>query len=410
MKMSILEALTLLNLPSVSEVHEQNLSVKKAYKAAALAAHPDREGDKFQMAKINAAYTLLKKHIKPQSPLDFKAAQMRRDEIFLRNEGHVLCGAGIPALKPRDVLIREVFDIRESLAMMPSISPMSEYDKNKAASTNVYFQYHGEDYNIAWWGGRSIDQFHISNITAAGKSGQSCLSLVFIVNSWACGENHQIISNVFRELFKDSDYADGEPENGFSWGRVFNDVMAAIERAVYVTENTKKSQLFGYEMICKSDRYGSGWTIDVEGNKLDFHVRENSSISVFNPFALDVYKPIKSLPSNFKTLDLIKVLINGQYSDYKRNYMHTDDYAYDAAYDSGRGFIENPFKTIKDWIEHRGRKGSSARVYISKDTEVNFGFFMNDSSSLSVVLNNRFPLVDLSADVKYLNEQLRLTA
>lgn len=409
MKMSQTEALNLLGLPSVNEIYQQNLSVKKAYKVAALAAHPDRNGDKFQMAKINVAYTFLKSIVNPQSFEDFKVDRSRKDAFYAQNEGHELCGAGIPALKTREMLIREIFDIRDTLEEMPGISPMSEYEKNKAASSNAYFQYEGEDYHISWWGACTTDQMYISRITEAGKSGKVCPVLKFCVEDWAYDSCSQVISNIFRDLFKDSDYADGEPESGFSWGRVYDDVMAAIDNAVVVSENTKTTQLYGYTMIFRQERYDAKWTLDVEGNKVVLYVREYSSISTFNPFSFDVYKPLKSMPTKFKVLDLIKVLMNGQYADFKRDYMHTDDYAWDNACGSGERYIENPFKAIKDWIEHRGRKGG-AQVYINGDCQISFGFHLNDSSSLTVVINNRFSLVDLSENVKYIGEQARLVA
>ena len=398
MKMTLEKALLILGLPSYHEVKENKINVKKAYKIAALKVHPDRtdESSNSCMAEINSAYDFLKGYKSFWQEASYSDEKLSKD--FQDNEGHKLCGSGLPTLKPVDMLLREAFDIRDTLESMPSIRPVV----NNVGCNSIYFQHKNDDFRISLFGGRSNDQLYIECLSNAGKVGKNCLTLKLCVESWAYPDNQRCISNVLVELIKNTTFSSGEPIDGFSWGEVYSEIFNSINKDDAISTN-----IFGYEFKLVESRYGVHWICDIDGNELRISIRNEQAIRVFNPFKLGVYKRLKAIPEKFKLLDLVKVLVNGQYMEHKVRYHYTDDYAYDAAVNYRRGYVENPFHAIQEWIHERGRKNSS-RVYKDSNTGINFGFHSNDCSSLIVALDNHFPLVDLSEDVKALHSTLKL--
>jgi hypothetical protein len=403
MKLTQLEALAVLGLPlDIKQVLSSGISIKKAYKIAALKSHPDRDGCGEQMVKINEAYNLLK------SLFDVNQvnAEVVRDDIYAKNEGHKLCGAGIPAFKPLKQLFREALDIRDDLDEMPGIRIVhpSNYQQS------VFFQYLGDDFKVSW----NQDNIYIDCITNAGRVGKVCSGIQIAVSEWKCDDSSMMLTNVLSLLLNDLHFHGGSAENGFSWAVVYQKLTKSINEAVNISDSEMSATFFEHTLIYKQERYSyDRWRLELSNAHVSIYTREEKAIGVFNPFKVHiVYKPLTKLPNKFKAVDLIKVLANGQFAEFKRNYMLTDDYAYDNAVDSRRGYIDNPTKAIIDWIEDRGRSGSdSSRVYLHDESgikSVRFGFHLNDSSSLTVDLANSYPLIDLSDDVTRINECLKL--
>ncbi|MEH6454831.1 MAG: J domain-containing protein [Cocleimonas sp.] len=403
MKLTQLEALAILGLPlNINQVHANGISIKKAYKIAALKSHPDRDGCGDQMVKINEAYNLLK------SLFDVNQVHTNivRDDIYANNEGHKLYSAGIPAFKPLKQLLREALDIRDDLDKMPGTWAVHD----SALSNKVFFQYLGDDFEVSW----NHDNIYIDCITNAGRMGKVCSGVQISVSEWKCDDCSMMLINVFDLLLNNPIFHEGSAENGFSWAVVYEQITKSINEAVSISDTEMKATFFEHSLTFKQERYSyNRWRLDLPVASVSIYLREEKAVGVFNPYKLDlVYKPLTKIPNKFKTVDLIKVLVNGQFAEFKRNYYHTDDYAYDNAVDSRRGFIDNPTKAIIDWIEDRGRcKSDCARVYLRDQLGmqcVSFGFHSNDCSSLNLVLSNTYPVVDLSDDVVRINESLKL--
>lgn len=405
MKMNVSSALSILALPlSLTEVYENKLSIRKAYLQAALSSHPDREGgDSCSMAEINAAYQFLKSHVKDYE-YEVNAKKQYVDKFYHKNEGHPLFKAGVPALKPMSVLLREVFDIRDSLETMPGLMPVPDCERN-----HIYFQYDGNDYELFWFGGNSIDSLSIRCISNAGRTGKSCVALKFYVEHWYGFTGDKAQEQIFyllNMLLSKSPYAKGdimaEGCHQFSWAKVYNDFFAALANAVEISDSESKAKLFGHELYRSSAKFSRGdWQVKLAGVGLSIYVIEEQAISVFNPFKLDCYKPLRQLPIKLKAIDLIKILANGQFKRLKCHYIHTDDYAADAEVDCLRGFIDNPFSLLKAWVEDRGRS-NGRRVYIddhvNDEVKINFGSYHYELFSLMFDVNNEYPLIDLTEE------------
>jgi len=404
MKLTQLEALEILGLPlDIKQIYSSGISIKKAYKIAALKSHPDRDGCGDQMVKINEAYNLLKSLF----DVNQMHTEIERDDVYAKNDGHKLCGAGIPALKPLKQLLREALDIRDNLDEMPGTRVVHE----SGLDQKVFFQYLGDDFKVSW----NQDNIYIDCITDAGRVGKVCSGIQITVSEWKCDSSMMLI-NAFDLLLNDPFFHGGSAENGFSWAIVYQQLTKSINEAVNISETEMEATFFEHKLIYKQERYSyDRWRLELSNASVSIYLREEKAIGVFNPFKVNlVYKPLTKLPNKFKAVDLIKALVNGQFAEFKRNYMHTDDYAYDNAVDSRRGYIDNPTKAIIDWIEDRGRCSSdSSRVYLHDESgvkHVRFGFHLNDSSSFNVVLANSYPLVDLSEDVVRINESLKLAS
>lgn len=420
-KMTLSCALATLCLPlSLADVYAQNLSIRKAYLQAALSSHPDRKGDNHSMSQVNEAYQILKAHIKAYEYKD-RVTKEYVSRFYANNEGHPLFDAGVPALKSVPALLREAFDIRDTFDSMPSLMLLTDRSMSNRSQNSIYFQHEGDDYQIVWFGGRSIDSFLIQCISNGGRTGKSCFKLKFYVENWygtTLANSEEQIFNLLAILFQSSPYSDGnvqaDDEERFSWGRVYHDVLSAINDAIDISDCEKKAELFGHELIKRSGRFDQDkWEVRLAGVVLNVYLREEQAISIFNPFDLEYYKPLKALPTKFKATDLIKVLANGQFKRLKRHYLHSDDYAGDADVDCHRGFIDNPFLVLKTWIEERGCVNEKRVGYDERkidEVKINFGFGHHDLSSLIVELDNSYPLIDLAEIATEVFEQNLLSA
>lgn len=147
--------------------------------------------------------------------------------------------------------------------------------------------------------------------------------------------------------------------------------------------------------------------IEIDGSVVSITYDEVKSHTVFNPFNLDALKPLKAIPKRWKLMDLVKVLVNGQFHSLKQNYYYTDDYLHDAAMGFRKGYIDNPILTALEWFSER--RVSCTRLSQTSNS-LNFGFHSNDSSSLVLDLDNRYTLVDVESDVQVLESKLRLAS
>lgn len=80
-----------------------------------------------------------------------------------------------------------------------------------------------------------------------------------------------------------------------------------------------------------NDRY-----VDQE-RRISISKRENKGIETFSPLALSHLKPLKEIPAKWTLSHVRRLLAAGQYSYCGTELRLTDDYAFDAAYDFGKG-------------------------------------------------------------------------
>lgn len=85
---------------------------------------------------------------------------------------------------------------------------------------------------------------------------------------------------------------------------------------------------------------------------VQFYTRTTKAIRVFPVHDLKRIKPIKKRPSKWRVSDVIRLLVNKQYTDLKCNGKYTDDYHYDNAYDFQRGKIADPIAFAQDLYEN----------------------------------------------------------
>lgn len=393
-------------------------ALKSAYRQFALQTHPDRGGDTVSMQDINAAFAVLKKHgLEKLVELREQSSSDRNDWDWLwsQNEGHPLYSSDLPCFYSLDTLLKKTYSLRTKEAgNLPGFYPGSEYDKNRSAGythfrNKAYFQAEGRDFCLEWWDGGS-GTVDITDVTEAGRTGKLCRSIRFSVGfgDWPSDwpDNSRLISNVIRD-------------DNWDWAEEFNLLMGSMDAAVKNAIDAKLDRAsFKYrdaEFTSVRERFGDlgdYWKGTLNGVVLTISCSSTKSVGVVNPYTLqDVYKRVKEAPGNgtVSVVTLIKLLVNGQFRKLKRNYYYTDDYAFDAAYGFREGMYENPIPLVHEWINSRGSSRGCARVY-SNGSHVSFGFHSNDSSGLSVELNNALPLEDvLPADMSLENVVAKLS-
>lgn len=98
----------------------------------------------------------------------------------------------------------------------------------------------------------------------------------------------------------------------------------------------------------KAENSYSG-TIQTPEYTLTVYKREEKGIRTFSPLpqALARLKPLKEIPKKWKLNHVIKMLANGQFSDLETRQRTTDDYAYDAGCNFGKGAL-NPMILLDD--------------------------------------------------------------
>jgi hypothetical protein len=79
--------------------------------------------------------------------------------------------------------------------------------------------------------------------------------------------------------------------------------------------------------------------IEVRGVKV--WCREYKGVQVFSPFNLKYMKPLTEVPKKWTVKHALRALLNGQFTEFNKTLRLTDDYAYDSAYNFGKGVIED---------------------------------------------------------------------
>jgi hypothetical protein len=97
--------------------------------------------------------------------------------------------------------------------------------------------------------------------------------------------------------------------------------------------------------------------------QINISKREKKGIETFSPLALSHLKPLKEIPQKWTLSHVRRLLAAGQYSYCGTELRLTDDYAYDAAYNFGKGegcgesFLKDLTETPSGWrvSQYNGR-------------------------------------------------------
>jgi len=98
---------------------------------------------------------------------------------------------------------------------------------------------------------------------------------------------------------------------------------------------------------------GRQLNITINGVEYEIHKRhEEQGVRTFSPFTIHRLKPLKEQPKKWTVRHAIRAIVNRQYSQLKCKGQYTDDYAFDASIDYGRGEIKNNIAFAKQIIEN----------------------------------------------------------
>ena len=122
-----------------------------------------------------------------------------------------------------------------------------------------------------------------------------------------------------------------------------NDIVSVVEYTELLLVDIKKL----FEIVSEETGH-----MDVEDSGVRVYCRERKSIRTFSPFNIKFLKPLTMVPKKWKIKDAIRALVNGQGTDLHKTLRLTDDYAYDSAYNFGKGLIEDVFEFCRGILEN----------------------------------------------------------
>jgi len=124
-----------------------------------------------------------------------------------------------------------------------------------------------------------------------------------------------------------------------------------------------------------------------ETNLYGFTIQRSNRIAIqtFSPFCLERLKPLKELPKKWTMAHAKRLVVNGQFDDFRCDGKYSSDYARDAEENFSRGPITDPLEFIKDIIE----RPSGWKCFIDEEGRLNIDCHDFNNNSLIPVLENR---------------------
>ncbi|HAS8195751.1 TPA: hypothetical protein I7682_17875 [Vibrio vulnificus] len=406
MKMTVIQAMSALNIFSGEKLTVRAL--KRYYKQAIFKVHPDYGGSKEETQKLNAAYAILLKTVKhdnkfpeKQNKSDSGADYVEPDWFHKKNDGHPLHSCKLASVHSLDTLIAKTFAVATEPVTLEQVwSP----GRNVKDSNSIYEQRGDSAFKISAYYG-DWDTFYVTNVTEAGKARKQCNQMTFHVSHYSSeySEVTRGIPNVIRAWLLDTHAKNGK----IDCIELYTYMLGLLHHAwtcggkvhvgKAVVETTDVNETF------------VNASVKVGGNVIKISLKSLAAHHIITPFNLETFKPLTQLPSRWTVKHFVRLLVNGQFFKIKQDYYHTDDYTMDAATRFREGYIDNPLAVAFEWIGDNLSRG--AYIYEStKGESLNFGFHINDSSSLCVDLNNRYSLFDLNEDITQMEMQRQLTA
>lgn len=333
--------------------------IKKAYRRAAMASHPDQGGDgTTDMVKVNLAMEALSS-LSGERLVNLYRAQSNLVQMVWRKDDPQNCElyhSQLPSFKTRSELLAEAFKIRDGFTVNDLLN----------IGFGTWYVNDGEHrLKVQIWHGCLA----ITDLTNALRHRQTCKQVVF---SMPYGDNNL--------TFK---------------------VMALAEQHKLQTLHQLLEFYWLWLVETQDWKEGTCYRIDLDGDgkePIDVRWETRAGNTVFSPWSLERLKPLTSKPKKWTYPHLVRALANGQFRQLYQSYRYTDDYAHDAAMNYGRQML-NPYGLVEDLVRNK----SSCRNLFDRGGEISFGNHMNDSKSLVFELSNRFPVVSLES-----NETLQL--
>ena len=335
--------------------------LKKAYKRGALGCHPDRQVANdidVSMADLNKAWDIINEHSD-----EFALATIQKyceTQAFVASWDQwkldPLHTADVPSFKPFNTLLNDEFDIVDSLTD-----------------------------NDEWFNNRRWNGFYVRSPKVYVNTQHESVRVTTLDNAMQRGK--EVVTYTLSFPHHRDGYFDAV--QAFFNNRVGDwDVISFLS--------------FMESLTFSVNRFGGFEALSMDG--FDIYKSVSGSFNCFSPFEFHRLKPLTELPKKWTVLHLARVLANGQYAKYRQCYYYTDDYALDSACNYRKGYYDSPMSTIEEIIdshkpfsrlyENRRREGNNVTL--------NFGSHSNDGRELEVVLDNRFPAVDLTKEQQIL--------
>jgi len=144
----------------------------------------------------------------------------------------------------------------------------------------------------------------------------------------------------------------------------FNNLMKIVKHYNYNSE----SLLEAFQKIkFSTNQYDNYEPTTFEGSKL--YKTDTKGVYTFSPFLLNRLKPLKEVPKKWAISHVKRLLANDQFKNLRTSQRLTDDYAFDAAYDFGRGALHRDTMLIELvensrgwWVSGAGKDGDELGI------------------------------------------------
>lgn len=133
----------------------------------------------------------------------------------------------------------------------------------------------------------------------------------------------------------------------YSFNLQYNSQSYSLENLIYHFGSVKNLFDYARSLTYTVHKWG-GYDrreVQIDGAWIDVYKSVEQSIRVFSP--LTNLEPLKALPKKWTVELALRAIANKQYVWFKCNGHYTDDYAFDAAVDFGRGEITDNLKFVK---------------------------------------------------------------
>lgn len=154
-------------------------------------------------------------------------------------------------------------------------------------------------------------------------------------------EDVQLRISVYRDSIRFTDIADALKTGKVCKVVSLNASYTAVDKCAIINWFNSIEDIRGFVLNAVEDDLGD----------IKVYVNEDKSVRTFSPFNINVIKPLKSSPAKWSVRNAMKALLNGQYTDLQVDSNYTDDYAYDAAVNFGKGAIEDVLEFCQGIIE-----------------------------------------------------------
>jgi hypothetical protein len=187
-----------------------------------------------------------------------------------------------------------------------------------------------------------------------------------------------------------------ELENAMKPGKKCREVAALIEWGmgdeikrnsvlnVLSCYEAKLGQLFADLYAIASPSSREAGLLEFGGQDCQVYRSERDSIRTYSPFAK--LKPLAEEPKKWTVTHVVKALLANQFEKLKCRGVYTDDYAYDAEINCGKGRTLDPLKMIKELVEEPSGWWATKMAEGNGEELVHISCYHFDNNSFKFVL------------------------